>query len=124
MQLDLCSAVQAVGGPDHPAFMWLCNPRSQNTTHRTVQQKLQAHRYKVGGKGSGQRRQQQLTMRRSSSGGLGMMTGALGTSAPVKAVAKMSIGVPFSRLSSSCTEHYTWLQLLLHCKEHARQQHF
>lgn len=36
MQLDLRSTVQAFGGPDHPTVMWLHNPRSQHTTHRTA----------------------------------------------------------------------------------------
>jgi len=67
--------------------------QGQGTQHT---EQLQAHRYKVGGKGRRQCRQQQLTIRRSLSGGLGMMIGAIGTSAPVKAVAKMSTGVTCS----------------------------
>ena len=78
-----------------PATQQSCGYATQchNTQHT---EQLQTHRHKAGGKGRKQCRQRQLTIRRSSSGGLGMMTGAFGASAPVKAVAKMSIGVTFS----------------------------
>ncbi|KAA6419982.1 MAG: hypothetical protein FRX49_10004 [Trebouxia sp. A1-2] len=62
----------------------------------------------VDGKGRKQCRQQQLTIRRSSSGGLGITTCALGASAPVKAVANTpheTHSVLIGSMNCSSSEH-------------------